>query len=488
MSLLAESFTPYSKNRTSSFFTGPITKTPTEQAPTTENSTLFTSLGLDIVEDEFSINDVQSKAEENDKTALDAALKRIKVLEEDLRNVKAEKTTYADNLKESTEFRADLESSFNKLQVEFDQYKATVTAPLIAKNEALQLDMERLAEKLMDEAERRSELEHAKQALEAEIEDLSQKLFEEANKMVSDERKINRELELKYENLQAKFNDLKVLLESEKEQSVELKVRLGSLIEEKDLASGESDPPGSSNSNRRTRSHSVSTISAPRSIYSSDSDVQLALRSTDIYTSGNSALSFHNNDHRFQEFKEFLEAPTNKGLYLSSKFMKRTLNEDVDPALRFDSGPISGWMTQKRLLSAAQAGNINIFPLKSDGGVSPAHIKSCVFCVAKKECSLFYQYTIIGTDSEPNVICYQCRDRLLAVCKFFALLRMARAGVVKDSPQKLYLSCLHAKHSMFLSRVGANLAFCEESVESPSEADPSSGLASPQANNVLESP
>ncbi|KAI0243503.1 rab guanine nucleotide exchange factor S2, partial [Massospora cicadina] len=115
-------------------------------------------------------------------------------------------------------------------------------------------------------------------------------------------------------------------------------------------------------------------------------------------------LAFHNNDHRFQEFKEFLEAPPNKGLYLSSKFMKRSLNEDVDPALRFDSGPISGWMTQKRLLNASQAGNINIYPLKTDAEAASPTPRVCVFCDAKKACPLFYRYTISGADSEPHVI------------------------------------------------------------------------------------
>ncbi|KAI0243504.1 hypothetical protein L0F63_006098, partial [Massospora cicadina] len=218
---------------------------------------------LDLIEDEFSINDVQSKSEENTKFALEIAFKRIKSLEEELRNVKAEKATYADNLKESTELRADLECSFNKLQVEFEQYKATTAASLIDKNEALQLDMERLAEKLLDETERCSELEHAKQVLEAELEDLSQKLFEEANRMVSDERKISREWELKYEKLQSKFKDLKVLLDLEKEQSSELKGRLEELIEERDSAPEELDTLGSSSCNHRTKSYSTSTISRP---------------------------------------------------------------------------------------------------------------------------------------------------------------------------------------------------------------------------------
>ncbi|KAI9295046.1 hypothetical protein K502DRAFT_337657 [Neoconidiobolus thromboides FSU 785] len=430
-----------------------------------------------ISADAFSMDDVNSKYTTNLEEEVKIAHSRIKKLEQELKQVKAEKDTYSESLKESVELRADLEVNYNKLQVEFDQYKATTVAALENRNKALQQDMENLAEKLIDETERRSELVHAKQLLEAELEELSQNLFEEANKMVADERRLNKAWEDKMEAQEKKYEELNILMEFEKEQCKELKAKIGELIEEREAASLalEESTNSTTPNHRSKRSLSISTTPAARSQHSSDSGYRGANTQGsdhDIFTSSNSALSFDSSDHRFHEFKEFLEAPVAKGLYLSSKFMKRCLNEDVDSALRFESSLLSGWMTHKRILSASQLGSINIYPFKGDASTLPPNVPyQCSFCTSSKGKSLIYQYNITGSEGEPRLLCLQCRDRLLAVCKFFAFLRMVRSGVIQGTPQKLYLDCLQAKHTMFLARVGAALATFDEQIGSLSEEE-----------------
>jgi regulator of replication initiation timing len=420
-----------------------------------------------------------------------------------------EKDSYAHKLKESVDLRADLENNLSTLQVEFDTFKQTV-AQAVSPNDQLQLDMERLAEKLIDEAEKRSELEHAKQCIENELEDLSKNLFEEANKMVEEERRINHEWSVKYSQLEKRYNDVKVLLTSEKEQSRELKERLGELIVEREAHESITPPYSHSRKHSNSGSVSTSTTNLNRSSVSYDSgykDGQSRPNNGEIFSSRSSTLCFNIEDHRFEEFKEYLEAPSSKGLYLSSKFMKRALSEEVDSALRFESSKVVGWLNQKRILTACQNGTLTVFSFtqKNKDGLSPSPVnhnrtksdssswaslagraisspnpyQQCSFCNSEDEKKLTYQYLLGESDQETKLLCYQCRDRLITVCDFFSFLRMVRNGVLKGTPQKLYLDSLHSKHKMFLARVGADLVTegVEDVPDNVSEHSPSSRVS-----------
>lgn len=59
--------------------------------------------------------------------------------------------------------------------------------------ETVRRDLDTIGEKLVDELERRGELQHAKDALQEELEELTRSLFEEANSMVSKEARARQE-------------------------------------------------------------------------------------------------------------------------------------------------------------------------------------------------------------------------------------------------------------------------------------------------------
>ncbi|KAJ9060884.1 hypothetical protein DSO57_1026201 [Entomophthora muscae] len=371
---------------------------------------------------------------------------KVVKLETRLQTTLDEKMSYERKLRDSVEQRADLEANHTALQMEFEKFKATVRETMTP-NMRLQRDMERLAEKLIDEAELRSELEYSKQLVEAELEDLTRNLFEEANRMVAEERIKTAQLRQELETLKLTHKQTLFLLSSYKEQSIELKLQVKEL--------GDQEPPI-----RVRRSGSLSTLNTPSSLSTTSSpfrDSGLSRSSTE--TASPTSLSFSPEDFRFVEFKDFLDAPANLGSHLNSRFMKRSMAEEVEPTIKFEA---SGFFFGKRLLTAVQNGTVNIYltckprstSWRSTLGLNSKQAENpqCSLCTSPHPT---YQFTLQEGDT-PKPACPHCRLRLVSAVQFFTYHRHSRTGLIKGSPQKLYLGSLNTKLMMFLARSGAH--------------------------------
>lgn len=434
-------------------------------------------------------------------------LSKLDVLENRVQSLLTENEILEKKLRDSVEIRADLETNFNALQMEFEIFKNTVRETMTP-NERLQKDMERLAEKLIDEAERRSEIEHSKQLVEAELEDLTKNLFEEANRMVAVERETTSLLQAEYDNLKAQNNETLALLSQYKEQCAELKSRLfeatmdSNTIPEYPYSLNRStEPPSLSRSStfRLRRTGSFSTLATSSGCLNRSSihdasfrDSCLSRYSGETTVSNLPTLSFSPKDYRFLEFLEFIEASPSQGTYLASKFAKRAITEEIENTLKFESSK-TGFFFNKKLMSAVQQGTLNIYQSKdaiennfgepakfthsststSIGSwkstlglastslpkvepVAPVAPVVCTLCDCALELNSYpYIYTLHSGDTESKLSCGLCRSRLVSTTHFFTLLRHIRAGLVKGTPQKLYLSALQAKLQLFMSRSGA---------------------------------
>ncbi|KAI0244714.1 hypothetical protein L0F63_004061 [Massospora cicadina] len=372
---------------------------------------------------------------------------KVTKLESSLHAALDENATYQRKLRESVEQRADLEANHSALQVEFETFKATIRATMTP-NQRLQLDMERLAEKLIDETERRSELEYSKQLVEAELEDLSRNLFEEANKMVADERIKVDHLRQELSNLQQTHRQTLQLLSTYKEQCTDLKLRVVELGEQEALG------------RRISGSNSINTTPVARTPSTTSTQFRDSLISkSSSDTVAPTTLAFSPEDFRFLEFKEFLDAPASMGPHLNAKYMKRAMVEEVDPTLRFDS---TGFFFYKRLLAAVQQATVNIHQSRPSQqttwrngfGIKQVEPPKCALCTAHNPT---YQFTLQEGDPRNPAV------------HFFTYHRHSRSGLIKGSPQKLYLGSLNTQLMLFLSRTGAhnNDPINEPSPDSP---------------------
>ncbi|KAK3814677.1 MAG: hypothetical protein JOS17DRAFT_442572 [Linnemannia elongata] len=169
-------------------------------------------------------------------------------------NLVAENDSLSSKLVESTEGRMDLDQQLTITQMELQTAQKEIKSlqgsqkhyeQLLAMISSGQLiekkDVQPVIENLAYESQRRSQVESSKLKLENELEDLSKSLFEEANRMVNEERQATYMAGKKIEALERQLDEVLDLCKSERDQLVELKVRMEKLSEEKDTVQRERD-------------------------------------------------------------------------------------------------------------------------------------------------------------------------------------------------------------------------------------------------------
>ncbi|KAK9688219.1 hypothetical protein K7432_014480 [Basidiobolus ranarum] len=407
---------------------------------------------------------------------------RIGELEFQIQQLQTDNDNLASNLRVSTQQKAELELQLAKAEIDLrtcreiaDDLRSTLSKVSTSDATQLQLDMQSLAEKLITQTAMRGEIEHAKLQIETELEELSTRLFEEANKMVVEEKKLRIEADRKYSIIERQLAEVQVLANSQKEQLEDLKSRLEQTAGEKDKESAERMRMEKERDELELALMDGSVTGSPRSSYrlSKNGSHRLSLssiRSDSAYDSSHSEyeyggefeLSFHLSDFRFDEFKEFIEAPKNpKNIYIS-KFMRRSIAEDVDPAMRFESCNVRGWFQQRKLTSATQSGTLIIETVNSSlpalgSTFSPASKQTCNLCLQQVKTPLMYRIRYDDFDNEPKEICAFCRERLFSVCEFYTFIRLVHGGIIKGSLQRLYMEASRLKLKMFLGRIGSNV-------------------------------
>ncbi|KAI9337666.1 hypothetical protein DFJ73DRAFT_848668 [Zopfochytrium polystomum] len=365
----------------------------------------------------------------------------------------------------------------------------------------LQMDLQRMGEKIIEEIEKRAELQVSRDTLQDELEELTKSLFEEANVMVADEARKRHHHETREKTLEQELADLKVELQMEQLQLRELQIKM----EESQAAAA-----------TRHRQHQQSEGSRPLS-------QSISLAPEDII-----------DPMLLMEFQDFLKhGPTVKLNKIHTlPFMKNVIDDDVTPCLRFGGNPrtstkrlmdailmnscfveemspsqISALQYQHQCLKeAADPGSPNA-PSRSGArrasSMDPdkAGVIAAVAASMSTPTQSIFQKTVlerlsttwsIATTSSnasnlpPSIvvdgcstcgrigptrhhfkiselasdtwspICGSCRDRLVSVCEFYNFVRHVRQGLYSTRRHEdLFQEVLSLKRKMFFSRMGA---------------------------------
>ncbi|KAI9334065.1 hypothetical protein BD770DRAFT_402582 [Pilaira anomala] len=373
----------------------------------------------------------------------------------------AEKTQYEEEiseleqqLKEEQDRIEEQIKAINELNARMEQVQ-TELQDKTSKFQALQSDMELLNDKYVDEIERVAEIQHSKDMVESELEDLSRRLFEEANGMVANEKRAKHNLEIAQKHLENQLQETRERLGAEQMQLKELRKRMEEMTTDENIVP-------------KTPDHikDITNLLAERMTLLTNEQKHAQIDTLIL-----------------DEFEEFVKSGTSvplKKLH-TIQFMKYCQEEDVEACLRF--GPNSR-LSARKINEAIVLNTCFIeeappgfaeeqskrlttdTPLKFSGAKSmmwerfsstnqSTVFNGCQACGRNDGTSLPYRFRISYFDDWACIDRF-CRDRLVAVCEFYVLIRNIRQGLYSNrSIPDLYHEAMRLRLQMFYARMGA---------------------------------
>lgn len=214
-------------------------------------------------------------------------------------------------------------------------------------------DLQLMSEKVIDEIDKRKEIQASKDALREELEELTKSLFEQANVLVADEKRKKYQHEVRGKSLEEELAEVKGLLGREQIQLKELKAKMEeAFIAELQLSAYEAV------------SLSAASTGSLRRLNRTASSLELGVNSPNATSIQSQQQPPDPIDPMlFQEFKEFMAAAPNVNRIHTLSFMKNALEDDVNPCLKFGANPRT---STRRLVDAIAAGSCFVKDMSSD--------------------------------------------------------------------------------------------------------------------------
>lgn len=112
-----------------------------------------------------------------------------------------------------------------------------------------------------------------------------------------------------------------------------------------------------------------------------------------------------------------------------TRFYKRILVEDIEPAMRLDTAPGISWLTRRHVITSMCEASLVVEPVPPS--VSP-YLFSCSLCGENRpgdENARSHRFRISETESAQRYpLCPYCLNRVRASCDFLSFLRMVKDG------------------------------------------------------------
>ncbi|KAI8927265.1 hypothetical protein BC831DRAFT_452873 [Entophlyctis helioformis] len=191
--------------------------------------------------------------------------------------------------------------------------------------EQMKRDFEMISDKLIDEIEKRAEIQHSKETIQDDLEELTASLFTEANTMVADRSRQLDEYQKRSESLAKEIELMRLQLQKEQAQAHELRSRVGLLEDQNEKLLIETEQ------GRQMLRHKPSALNSSLRVHTDEERA----------SAGNVPVEELIDPQQFAHFAEFLQAaPTVKVNKLHALiFMRNALEDDVTPCLRFGGNP-----------------------------------------------------------------------------------------------------------------------------------------------------
>ncbi|KAJ2808949.1 rab guanine nucleotide exchange factor S2 [Coemansia guatemalensis] len=344
--------------------------------------------------------------------------------------------------------------------------------------------------KLRAEYELRTAAEAKCSMMECELAELSSNIQYEAQNLVAQERRAHKS---ELERATRRHREVVQLMEMERAQVGALKLSLERETAARDAEHAEAErlraalaaiehhmspvppPQSASATERQSRSGSQSASSSATSPL--ECDAHIAGR---VFFSCDTARP----DSRLGEFLAFVDAASEKEA-LASAFMQRSLREDVEPTLAADATAstlpsLSGWSRHRRLLHSAQDATLELESYTPRVAVSRVVSPACYLCgcsvtraaphvpsdASARAHGVMFRMRLGADDADSKPLCARCHARMMAICSFFAYLRIVRRRLTRRPIADVWLEVNRARLHMWLVRSGAS-PDCQLRIERP---------------------
>jgi len=371
----------------------------------------------------------------------------------------------------------------------------TNDASIIIKMKDLENTVDTLNKRLLEEVEKRSELETSHSALVQETEDLTVKLFEEAQSMVAIERKENFEKEKQIKNLKSIIDEKDQIIQALMEENRTLKIFIqnntnklsdsksedSSIFNNLDETNSENKEDNNQNDIKKenkkisvrtralsnaTEMLSASPFSPINSILNVGCDSADSTYQTFAYQTINRELHFDNKNPYYSELFNFIKYK-HYDLIEQSKFTKRCITEEVDPCSDFQpinpslitiSTKISHYNCVRRIVRACKENTLIIKNLygypeiietqtnneNNEPKVTKNTDISCSLCLRShlplplNICFMDEEDKELQTNENSQgqiqsvYVCRYCKERLLSVFDYYGYMKFVKTHL-KDN-------------------------------------------------------
>lgn len=166
-----------------------------------------------------------------------------------------------------------------------------------------------------------------------------------------------------------------------------------------------------------------------------------------------------------------------------TRFYKRVLTEDIEPALRLDAAPSISWLTRRSVLSSICEGGLMIEPMPQ---ITMKYAFPCSLCGERRkgsENSRLHRFKTSDNDSAQRYpLCMVCLEKMRACCDFVGYLRMIVDGHVRaadeEDEREAWDETVRLRERLFWSRIGGGVVPAFAQKKDPEERDERDSSAS----------
>lgn len=145
-----------------------------------------------------------------------------------------------------------------------------------------------------------------------------------------------------------------------------------------------------------------------------------------------------------------------------TRFYKRILAEDIEPAMRLDTAPGISWLARRNVITSMCEGSLVVEPMPPS--VS-RYLFSCSLCGENRhgdENARSHRFRISETESAQRYpLCPYCLNRVRASCDFLSFLRMVKDGHWRtDGAEAEYAAweeSVRLRERLFWARIGGGV-------------------------------
>ncbi|KAH6677640.1 hypothetical protein B0J14DRAFT_560424 [Halenospora varia] len=155
-----------------------------------------------------------------------------------------------------------------------------------------------------------------------------------------------------------------------------------------------------------------------------------------------------------------------------TKFYKRALAEDIEPALRLDTAPGLSWLARRTVLNAVCDGNLVIEPMPTS---TKPYVFACSLCGETRKDSAHIRSHRFRTSENDNAqrypLCRYCHGRVRSTCDFLGFLRILKDGHWRADDEQAekaaWEESVRLREQMFWCRMGGGVVPAQQIQNEP---------------------